>query len=211
MAYRLAAIRLAVAAGLCAAPALARPAAATIIDEWGRVSVPPAPELKAVTLDPKTTAFLVLDIVHQRCDARPRCVAGIKPVRSLLDQARKSGTAVVYSLIAGATPADVVNDLTPAAGEPVVTAGADKFLGTDLEKILQGKGIKTLMIVGTAAEGAVLSTAAEAAMRGFQVVVPVDGATSALPYAEQYTAWHLVNAPGPAGHVTLTKSDMVKF
>ncbi len=138
MAHRLVAIRLAVAIGLCAVPALARPAVATIIDDWSSVSVPPAPALQSVTLDPKTTAFLVLDIVHQRCDARPRCVAGIKPVQGLLEQARKSGTAVVYSLIAGATPADVVSELAPAAGEPVVTAGAVKFLSTDLVRILQG-------------------------------------------------------------------------
>ena len=30
-------------------------------------------------------------------------------------------------------------------------------------------------------------------------------------YAEQYTAWHLANAPVIASKITLTKIDMMKF
>ena len=33
----------------------------------------------------------------------------------------------------------------------------------------------------------------------------------AMPYAEQYTAWHLVNAPRIGTLVTLTTIDDVKF
>ncbi len=40
----------------------------TIIDEWASVQPPKPPELKAVTLEPKTTAFLVLDIIRQGCN-----------------------------------------------------------------------------------------------------------------------------------------------
>ena len=54
----------------------------------------------------------------------------------------------------------------------------DKFLGTDLEKILKDKGIATVIIVGTAAHGAVLYTGSGAAMRGMNVIVPVDGMSS---------------------------------
>jgi len=42
-----------------------------------------------------------------------------------------------------------------------------------LEKILNDKGIKTVVVAGTAAQGAVLNTASQAAFRG--VIVPVDG------------------------------------
>jgi hypothetical protein len=39
------------------------PAHATnIVDEWASTKAPPAPELKAVTVDPKTTALLMLDL-----------------------------------------------------------------------------------------------------------------------------------------------------
>jgi hypothetical protein len=44
---------------LSAAPA----AAETIIDEWANVKPPAPPELKGVTLDPKTTAVLVIDLI----------------------------------------------------------------------------------------------------------------------------------------------------
>ena len=36
--------------------------AQTIIDQWNDVKIPPAPVLQSVTIDPKTTAFLALDL-----------------------------------------------------------------------------------------------------------------------------------------------------
>jgi hypothetical protein len=47
--------------------------AADIISEWATVKAPPAPELKPVTLDGKTTALLILDMMKGGCTARPRC------------------------------------------------------------------------------------------------------------------------------------------
>jgi len=44
-----------------------------IIAEWASVKPPAAPELKPVTVDPKTTALLVLDFMKGNCGARPRC------------------------------------------------------------------------------------------------------------------------------------------
>ena len=46
-----------------------------IIAEWASVKLPPAPELKPVTVDPKTTALLLLDFMKGNCGARPRCIA----------------------------------------------------------------------------------------------------------------------------------------
>jgi hypothetical protein len=56
--------------------------AQTIVDEWATVKAPKPPELKSVTLDPKTTALLVLDFVKQTCDAerRPRCLTSVPKV-----------------------------------------------------------------------------------------------------------------------------------
>ena len=68
-----------------------------------------------------------------------------------------------------------------------------------------------MIIVGTTAEGAVLHTATGASMRGFQVIVPIDGMSAGTLYAEQYTAWHLVNAPGKRRRTTLTRFDMIGF
>jgi nicotinamidase-related amidase len=186
--------------------------AQTIVDTWDAVKAPPAPELKSVILDSKATALLLLDFNKQSCNAqlRPRCIAPIPKVQGLLEEARSKGFTIIYSLSAGATSTDIARELAPRKGEPVVTAGPDKFMGTDLEKILMDKGIKTVIVTGTAAHGAVLYTASGAAFRGMQVILPVDGMSAENTYAEQYTAWHLANAPRVSSKVILTKIDLIK-
>lgn len=183
-----------------------------VIAEWNSVKTPPPPELKDVTVDPKTTAFLLLDLNKQTCNAerRPRCIASIPSMKKLLDYARSKGILVVYSLSAGAVPGDIAADLAPIEGDPVVTSGPDKFMGTDLEKILKARGIKTVIVTGTAAHGAVLYTASGAALRGMQVIVPVDGMSAENVYAEQYVAWNLANAPRVSAMVTLTRVEKIK-
>jgi nicotinamidase-related amidase len=186
--------------------------AQTIVDTWDAVKTPPAPELKSVILDSKATALLLLDFNKQTCNAerRPRCIASIPKVQELLEEARSKGFTIIYSLSAGATSTDIARELAPRKGEPVVTAGPDKFMGTDLEKILMDKKIKTVIVTGTAAHGAVLYTASGAAFRGMQVILPVDGMSAENTYAEQYTAWHLANAPRVSSKVILTKIDLIK-
>lgn len=184
----------------------------TIVDEWSAVTFPPAPELKEVTLNAKETAFLILDIQKSTCnpEARPRCISSLPKIKDFLQKVRAAKMMVAYSLAGTATIEDILPEAALVAGEPVVRSSVDKFYNTDLEKILKDKGIKTVIICGTAANGAVLHTATGAAMRGFQVIVPVDLMSADL-YAEQYTAWHLINAPGSRRQTTLTKTGLIKF
>ena len=84
---------------------------------------------------------------------------------------------MVYSIIANSTTADVVKDLAPTGSEPYVQAGPDKFVNTDLAGTLKDKGITTVIVTGTASNGAVLFTAAGAAFRGMNVIVPVSART----------------------------------
>jgi nicotinamidase-related amidase len=198
----------AVAGAIC----LAAPAsyAANIVDEWSGIK-PPPPALKPVQVDPKTTALLMLDFMNQNCGKRPRCVASIPAVKKLLASARAAKATVVYSIIANTTTADVIKDVAPEANEPHVLSGPDKFLHTDLEKILKDKGIKTVIAVGTSANGAVLFTAAGAAFRGMNVVIPVDGMSAADPVAEFSTVIDFQTAPSVSNKTTLTTTDQVKF
>ena len=195
-----------------AALSLAPPASAqTIVDEWAAVKAPAPPELKPVTITSiGETAFLVLDIQKQNCVPRPRCVAALPRVQKLLAQARAKGMTVIHSMFTG-NLADILPEATPRPGEPVVNAGPDKFIGTDLEKILKEKGIKTVIAVGTAAHGAVLYTVSGAVFRGLKAIVPVDGMAAENTYIEQYVTHQLVAGPrlGPA--VTLTKVDLIPF
>jgi nicotinamidase-related amidase len=182
---------------------------ASIVDDWSKVQAPPPPELASVKVDPMTTALLLLDFEARTVGSRPRAVATLPRVERLLDFARASGMVVAYSNTGAGSPADILPDLKPRADEHVVKAGVDKFFGTDLEAYLKGKGIKTLVIAGIVAEGAVLGTSIEACLRGFKVVVPVDGTASSSLYAEQYVAWHLCNAPGVRGNVVLTRCEAI--
>jgi nicotinamidase-related amidase len=186
----------------------------SVIDEWAAVKVPPPPELKPVSIDAASTALIVMDISTQSCtvEKRPRCVATLPKVQKLIGAARAKGILVIYTLAGTSKRTDIIKEVAPLEAEQSLSgAGPDKFVGIDLDAILKGKNIKTLIAVGTAAEGAVLHTAAGAAFRGYDAVVPVDGMSSSNIYAEQYTAWHLANAPRLADHVKLTKVDMIKF
>lgn len=195
--------------------AFALPAqAGDIIQEWANVKAPPPPALKPAEVDIKTTALLVIDMVAETCNAqaRPRCVATVPAIEKLLNNARAKGLSVIYTL--GTAGKEFLPTLAPKGAEPIVKSGADKFVNTELEKMLKDKGITSIIIVGTLAHGGVLQTASQAALRGFKVIVPVDGMSSPNTntlYAEQYTAWHLANGPGLANTVTLTKIDMIKF
>lgn len=194
-------------------------AAQTIIDEWQTVKPPAPPELKTVTVDPKTTALLILDFNGAQdptkgpCNknTKPRCLASVPKVKTLLDQARAKEMLVVFSLAGVGQAQDIATALAPLASEPVVKSGPDKFIGTNLRSILSDKGIKTVIVTGTAAEGAVLDTATDAALNGMNIVLPVDGMSSTELYGEQYVAWHMVNAPGVAQKTTLTSIDRIKF
>ncbi|HEY3246846.1 MAG TPA: isochorismatase family protein [bacterium] len=186
----------------------------TIIDDWAAVVPPPAPELKPVTVDPRTTALLILDILSTACnkDRRPRCVASVPRLAAVINRANTRGMFVVYSMTNPPTTVDNILPLIrPVGGEPVVAANADKFVGTNLEQLLRDHGIRTVIVTGTAANGAVLYTASAAALRGFQVIVPVDGMSADSLYVEQYVVWHLANAPTIGARVTLTRSDLISF
>lgn len=188
--------------------------AADLAAEWGSIKAPDMPALQKVTPDVKTTALLVMDFMKTSCteQARPRCVATIAPVKKLLADARAKGMTVVYA-VTGNDPVmtNFLPELAAQSGEPIVAARADKFLGTDLDKILKDKGIKTVIPVGTASNGAVLYTATGAAFRNYDVLLPIDGMSGNNAWSEQIVAWQLVNGPGLADRVKLTKTDMISF
>ncbi|MHB8110232.1 MAG: cysteine hydrolase family protein [Syntrophorhabdaceae bacterium] len=187
--------------------------AETVIDSWKNVSIPPAPETKPVTLEASTTALLLLDFNKQVCnnEKRPRCIATIPVASRLAGRSRDNGVAVIYSLTVGSSMNDLPPALAPKGQEPSVTSGPDKFLGTELESLLKKRAIKTVIVTGTAAHGAVLYTASGAALRGLKVVIPVDAISAEDLYPEQYTVWHMLNAPRVATQTTITRADMIHF
>ena len=185
-----------------------------IVSEWDSVKPPPKPELKPVTVEPSTTALLIMDIMKQNCGVRPRCMATVPNIKRLHDAARAAGAMLWYSISANSTPADMIDPgIIPREGEYARQGGPDKFLGSNLEEKLKARGIKTVVVCGTSFQGVGIGTGSGAAQRGYKVIVPIDCLSSEDPYMEQYAAWHFFKG-GPAGitsQTTLTRSTMVKF
>ncbi|GLR85325.1 cysteine hydrolase family protein [Bradyrhizobium iriomotense] len=197
--------------------------AETVIDEWQSIKAPPPPQLQSVTLDPKTTALLLVDIVRQTCNTerRPRCIAAVPKIQKLLAEARAKGVYVIYALFPSPSPAtfpdpkisDYIPELAPQGNEPVVTAFVDKFIlrdkDTGLQKLLTEHGIKTLVPVGVASHNGVLFTSVSAALRGFSVVVPVDGMAGNNAYEDQAADYILTSSI--VYKVTPTSIGMINF
>ena len=208
---------------LCCASALLAAVSAPVLagditTDWASVKPPPAPELKPVTVDPKTTALLVLDFMKDNCGQRPLCIATLPNVKKLIDTARAQNMPLFYTLVGkDPTPANMVDQsLVPHADDFIVkgSAGAgDKFINSNLDQGLKDKGIKTVVVIGTSAQVAVGGTALGAAERGYKAIVPVDGMSSEDAYNEQYAAWHIYKG-GPqvlVKNATLTRTDLIKF
>jgi len=198
-------------AAVLVAPAIAN----DITQEWGSVKPPPVPVLKPATIEAKTTALLVLDFMKTNCGTRPRCAATVPVANKLIAAARAHDMLVFYTLVGADPKPDAMVDgiERPHDGEWVPRGGADKFIGSNLEERLKAHGIKTVIVIGTSAQGAVVGTSNGATQRGYKAVVPVDGMSAEDPYNEQYAAWHLYKG-GPVGmvqNVTLTRSDMITF
>jgi len=196
---------------LMAAPVRAQ----TLMEEWGTAKFPAPPPLKPAKIEAKESALLVMDFTKQTCtpERRKRCADSVPKVVKLVTEARAKGALIIYSVaVPNSVPADILPELTPATGEQVLPPlGPDKFINSDLEKTLKDKGIKTVVAMGTQAQTSVLHTAGAAALRGFKVIVPVDGMSADDVFPELYTAWHLATAARISPQVTLTRFNLIGF
>ena len=85
-------------------------------------------------------------------------------------------------LIRGERGHDIVPELAPIAGEPVVDKpGKGAFFATDLQAILVNRGIENLIVGGVTTEVCVHTTVREANDRGFRCVVAADCCGSYFP------------------------------
>ena len=155
-----------------------------------------------VRVDPTKTALVVVDMQNDFVKEGgtlvvPDAEATIPKIQGLLDLARGSGMKVVFTqdthaegdpeweiwpehVREGSWGWEIVDELAPREDELVIRkVRYDAFYGTHLDHYLRVWGVDTLVICGTVANICVHYTAASAALRWFEVVVPRD-ATSAL-------------------------------
>ena len=153
-------------------------------------------------VDPARTALVIVDMQNDFVREGggllvPDAEATIPAIRALLELARAHGMRVVYSqdthrdgdpewLIwpeharEGSWGWEIVDELAPARDDVVLRKlRYDAFYGTPLDHLLRLWGVDTLVICGTVANMCVQYTAASAALRWYEVVIPRD-AISAL-------------------------------
>ena len=166
------------------------------------VEVPEYEVYDEVRTDPERSALLVIDMqndfVKEGGTLRvPDAEATIPRIQELLSLARESGMKIVYSqdthgdgdpeweiwpehVRKGSWGWRIIDELSPRDSEVVIEkVRYDAFYATHLDHFLRLWGIDTLLICGTVANICVHYTAASAALRWYDVVIPRD-ATSAL-------------------------------
>ena len=85
-------------------------------------------------------------------------------------------------LVRGEPGHDIIRELYPAAGEPVIDKpGKGAFYETDLGSMLKNRGIENLLVCGVTTEVCVNTTVREANDRGYRCIVVGDACGSYFP------------------------------
>ena len=184
------------------------------------LQMPAMPDPARVTLNPKTTALVVLDNVEDICATQPKCKSQMLPAMTpFMERVRKAGLVVAYGTRAQ-NMTHWLPQVAPMEGDiKIVNTGQDRFYNTDLDKALKAKGITTLIIVGWKVSGSVTYTSVGAMIRDYTVVIPVDTTTAATDYETTIGFYqilnqgngNLTNEPLKPKAPTLSRTDMITF
>ncbi|HLH94399.1 MAG TPA: isochorismatase family protein [Xanthobacteraceae bacterium] len=195
---------------------MANAAAPKMID----LQMPALPDPVRVTLNPKTTALLVLDYVDPICISQAKCKNEMLPkAAALMQRARAAGVVVAYGT-RERTMSKWLPEIAPMPGDIKITNTAqDRFYNTDLEKELKAKGVNTIIMIGWKASGSVALTSVGASLRDFTTVVPVDTTAAASDYETTIGFYNilnqgdanLTNMPLKPKSSTLSRSDLITF
>ena len=99
-------------------------------------------------------------------------------------------------LVRGEPGHDIVPELYPREGEPVVDKpGKGAFYATDLQLLLQNARIENLIVCGVTTEVCVHTTVREANDRGYRCIVPADCVASYFPEFHE-VALRMIKAQG---------------
>lgn len=116
-------------------------------------------------------------------------------------------------LVRGEYGHDIIDELAPHAGEPVIDKpGYGAFHQTDLEIILRSQHIRQLILTGVTTEVCVQSTLREAVDRGYECMTVSDACGSAYPELHQASMAMIAVEGGIFGQVVNTRAmlEMLK-
>ena len=112
-------------------------------------------------------------------------------------------------LVRGEPGHDLVAELSPLPGEPVVDKpGKGAFYATDLDTLLRNRGIASLVVCGVTTEVCVHTTVREANDRGYECVVVEDAVGSYFP-AFHEAGLEMIRAQGGIFGWTARADDVV--
>src|SRR5246127_485899 len=184
------------------------------------LQMPATPDPARVTLDPKTTALIVLDYVEDICNNQVSCKTKMLPAMTpFMEKGRKAGLTVASGTRAQ-NQTKWLKEVAPAPGDIRITNTAqDRFYNTDLDKELKAKGIKTLIMVGWKISGSVTYTSVGAMAHDYTVVIPVDTTSASSDYETTIGFYNVLNSgnanlanePLKAKATTLSRTDMITF
>ena len=184
------------------------------------VQMPATPDPAAVKLDPKTTALVVLDYVEDICNNQASCKGKMLPAMTpFIEKARKAGLTVAYGTRAQ-NMTKWLPQVAPQAGDiKVINTAQDRFYGTDLDRQLKAKGIKTLVMAGWKISGSIQYTSVGAMAHDYTVVIPTDTTSAGSDYETTIGFYNVLNSgnanlanqPLKDKAVTLTRTDLVSF
>jgi nicotinamidase-related amidase len=184
------------------------------------LQMPALPDPVRVTLNPATTALLVLDYVEPICNSQPKCKSQMLPAMTpFMERARKASLVVAYGT-REPNMSKWLPEVTPALGDiKIANIAQDRFYNTDLDKALKAKGITTIIMVGWKVSGSLAYTSVGATLRGYTVVVPVDTTAAATDYETAIGFYqilnqgngNLANEPLKPKAPTLSRTDMITF
>ena len=152
---------------------------------------------QAATLDLTKTVVLIMDFTKAIVEGYATDPKGVvERAAGVLAAARKAGVPVIHVVPTprgDAAPASTIHPgVAPVPGEPVIAkARIGSFSTTGLDAMLRQMGRDTLVLLGVATSGCVLSTARWAADVNYKLVVVTDACSD----------------PDPAAHRALTERE----
>ena len=125
-----------------------------------------------------------LTVIHTREGHRPD-LSDLPPAKKVRGKSAKTigdSGPMGRILIRGEAGHDIIPELYPLPSEPVIDKpGKGAFFATDLQAILQNRGITQLVVTGVTTEVCVNTTVREANDRGYECLVPEDCVGSYFP------------------------------
>lgn len=160
---------------------------------------------RQVAVETNTTALIVVDMQNDFVKPGGALVvesaaATIPAIQRLLGLARAQDIRVFYTqdthheedpefsiwgrhVLEGSWGWQIIDELAPRPGERVIRKlRYDGFFGTPLDHELRLAGTETVVVCGTVANICVLHTAGSAALRGYRVILPIDGISALTPF-----------------------------